>query len=298
MMLPRTVIGFLIGWLALSAVGMGAEQSTANLEAELDAKLAERRRRTVALGAVIESTGDSKRAVATYEAARRFRDDDLEMLAHLLRFYRMQDDVRGQLSVTQALVRLQPTSLGWLRELGSCYFRLGQRDEAEAAWRRILAAHPLRPAAVRALAQTYEQHGLFDKSVALYREAVAQAPDDPDARLQLAEAQLRAGDGLGALATLVPLAADGAPGRRAAALRESALGKLGFTVRERATVATILDEKPRTAADLAWRLARWFEAESNWSRAVVFFRRVAEDEPDSARGKVAAETVRRLTPKP
>lgn len=300
MSLARIAARLLVVCVACSAAATAAEPSTAHLEAELEAKLAERRRRTVALGAFFEATGNWPRAVAYYEAARGIRDDDVNLLTRLLRFYRTQGDVRKQISIYQSLVRLQPTSLGWLRDLGSCHFRLGERAQAEAVWRKILDAHPLRTSAIRYLAQVYEQHRLLDKSVALHREALALAPQDHDLRVRLAETQMRAGDAVGALATLVPLAAsDHSPeGRRAAAVHQKALRELRLTRTEQAAIAAILDEKPRSAADLAWRLARWLERAGDWGRAAVFFQRVAKEEPNTVRGRVAAETARRLKKKP
>jgi tetratricopeptide (TPR) repeat protein len=291
----------LAGCGAEFALGAAAEKSTAELEAELDERLTERCRRTVALGVFFEATGDWPRAVAYYEAARRIRDDNADTLTRLLRFYRTQGDVRNQISVYQSLIRLQPASVGWLRDLGACHLRLGEREQAEAAWRKILDAHPVRTQAIRYLAQVYEEHRLFDRCVELYREAMALAPEDPDFRVRLAETQVKAGDPVGALATVAPvnLAEQSAYATRSAAVRKAALPQLNLNRAERLAVEGILDEqKPQSAGELAWRLARWFEEAGDWDRAAAFFLRVAQEEPNTVRGQVAAETARRLKPKP
>jgi len=286
--------------LAVGSMSGAGEPSTAELEAQLATKLAERRRRTVALGASFEAAGDWPRAVRYYEAARTIRDDDVAVLTRLLRFYRTTDDVRKQVSVYEALVRLQPTSLGWLRSLGACHFRLGDRKQADAVWQRILTVHPLRTEAIAYLAQVYGQHGLHGKTAELYKEAVALAPHDADVRLRAAGAFVRGDDPLGALAVLSALtkAERQTHAARLKAARQAAFHVLEFTRGERLAAEAMLDEAPCTTAGLAWRLARAAETDGQWKQAAEFFARVAKEEPHTVRGRVAAETARRLKGKP
>jgi tetratricopeptide (TPR) repeat protein len=287
--------------LVAPAIALGAERderSTGKLESVLQEKIAQRYRRTVALGAFFEATGDWETAATHYEAARRFRDDDPSLLTRLLRYYRTRGEVRKQVPIYQALVRLQPTSIGWLRELGSCYFRLGQREKAEATWRGILDAHSVRTSGVQYLAQIYQKHGLHEKAVEAYKEGLALAPRDEEMRFALAQAQTRGGDGLAALVTLAPLNREhdrprGGPVHK---LRAQALKAMDLTHGEGLVLQRLLEEQPpQSAAGLAWRLARAFERAGQWTRAAAFFRRVAAEEPDTVRGRVAAETARRLS---
>jgi tetratricopeptide (TPR) repeat protein len=275
-----------------------AGEEPAGPESGLDSKLAERHRRTVALGEVLEASGQWERAAEQYEMARRIRDDDIHVLTQLASLYRARAEDAKTLSVYAALCRLQPASVAWLREVGSCHFRLGQREQAEAVWGKILEVQPSRAFALRYLAEIYASHGLHEKAVGACRDALALSPNDEDIRQRLGEALLAAGDPLAALAASSRLAADRSSARaeRARRLRQGAFQALDLPAAVRGAVEARLAEGPCGAADLAWAAARCLEEKGETKRAASFYRRLAKEEPDTPRGKEAAEKARRPDP--
>ena len=224
----------------------------------------------------------------------------MHVLSQLMRLYRMNKDDRKLLSTLAALVRLQPTSVGWLRELGSCQFRLGQREQAEATWRRILDVYPNRASALRLLAQAYTSHGLHDKAIGTWREAVAASPRDDYLRLQLAEALGKANRHVDALAASAPLAAAevSSRSRRARSVKNTAFFELDLPRPVRAAVERLLRREDCSPADVAWAIAEAFEQAGERKRAAAFYRQVAAREPETDRGKAAAAKAKALTPKP
>jgi len=276
------------------------EAETAKLEAELEAKLAERHRRAVALAQLYYASGDWRRAAEHYEAARRFRDDDVEVLTQLTRLYATHHEDRKLLSPLRALARLQPTSVGWLRELGSCHYRLGEHAKAEAVWRKILDVYPNRPSALRYLAQAYEEHGLTERALAVWRKAVAASPGDEYLRLQFAEAASKAGRHVEALAALAAFrtAPTSSRSRRARTIIHTAFFELDLPRPVRAAVEDLLRHKAAAATDVAWAIAAAFEQAGEPKRAAGFYRRVAAFEPDTDRGRAAAAKATGLAPAP
>jgi len=268
--------------------------ATAQLERDLEAKLAERHWQAVVLGELYAAAGRLREAAAHYEMARRIRPDDTTVLIELSRLYKRLGDDRRLVPVYEALCRLQPTSVAWLSELGACHFRLGQRQKAEAVWRRILEVQPSRAYALRHLADIYARHGLKEKALAACREALALSPRDEDLRLRLAEFTLAAGDPLGALAALGQLT----PGRyasrspRALRTRTAALEALNLPPDLRGELSAMVAGGGCSVADLAWGAALALERAGRSDQAREFFRRVAAEEPNTPRGKKAAEKAR------
>lgn len=290
----------LIGLCVAACAAGRAGETAKGLEAQLDAKLAERHRRTVALAELHYASGDWKRAAELYEAARRIRDDDVQVLQQLMRLYRMRRDDRQLLSPLAALVRLQPTSIAWLRELGSCYYRLGQRERAEATWRRILDVYPSRSTALRYLAQAYQAHGLDEKAVAAWREAVEGSPRDEYLRLQLGEALSKAGRHLEALAAMAALRPGPSTSRtsRSSRVKHAAFFELDLPRSVRTTIERLLRAGKCSAADVAWAIAQVFEQSGEPKRAAAFYREVAAREPKTDRGKAASAKAKAIPPKP
>jgi len=298
MMVRRRLCSWLAVLLVVSAAG--AAERAAELEANLEAKLAERHRRAIALAELYESSGNWQRAAEHYQMARLIREDDAQVLTQLARIYRAHDEDAKLLPIYAALSRLQPTSVAWLRELGSCQFRLGQKQEAEAVWRRILEVQPSRTYALRHLAEIYTSHKLLDKAVAACAEALALSPNDEDLRQRLGEAIEANGDHLGALSTLSRLGPDRSVVRsyRATQTRRQALQALDLPLAARAALERCLREGPASVADLAWAVARPLEETGGGKLAAPYYRRVASEEPDTPRGKASAEKAAKLDAAP
>ncbi len=285
--------------IALAAAALAARApAPRDIEAEIDAKLAERHRRSVALARLYDGSGDWRRAAEHYEAARRIRDDDIQVLTQLTRLYAMRRETRKLLSPLEALVRLQPRSIGWLRELGSCHYRLGHRAQAEATWRRMLDVCPSRPTALRYLAQAYATHELHDQAIDAWRQAVEVSPRDEYLRLQLAEALSKAHRHLEALAAVAALAPTptSSRSRRARNIANAAHFELDLSRPVRAAVEKLLRTHGPSPADFAWAIAEALEQAGDPKRAAGFYRRLTALEPDSARAKAAAAKAKALDP--
>ena len=72
-----------------------------------------------------------------------------------------------------ALLQRWPADLVGLMGLGNSAYALGDLTQAEAAFRRAAAAHPLAAAAFNNLAQTLADQGKFDAALAAARKAVS-----------------------------------------------------------------------------------------------------------------------------
>jgi choline-sulfatase len=78
----------------------------------------------------------------------------------------------------------------------------GHLDEARTQYEKLVAADPSNPVFVGQLAETCRRQGDYGRAVALYREAVAIAPQDRDARYNLAVTLQEAGHAEEALEAL------------------------------------------------------------------------------------------------
>jgi tetratricopeptide (TPR) repeat protein len=186
----------------------------------------------------------------------------------------------------------------WIRQLGSCYFRLGETKEAEATWQRLLDVYPQRSGALRYLGSIYTQHKLYDKAIATYREAITLSPENPDLRVSLAQTQNAAGDPLSALATLSSVrgASSSYRERRINAVRDEAVTALDLTPAVQQALRKKLAEGTTSTGDLASFLATLCEERGQARDAARFYRRVAEAEPKSERGRRAATRAAALDP--
>jgi tetratricopeptide (TPR) repeat protein len=296
--LPLLLVA-LIGPTTLPRAGAAAEADPADLESELDARLGERYQEAVRLAELYDVSGNARRAAEHYESALRIRGGDVYVLSQLARLYRSLHNDGKLLPIYAALARNQPTSINWLRELGACHFRLGQREEAEAAWKRILDSQMHRGYALRYLGQIYTQHKLFDKAVETYRKALEFSPTDLNLVLQLAETLVTKGDHLAALSAVASL--PGTPhqhyARRAENVKTRAFDGLKLPEPIQALVTKMLEDQKGSVAGIAWAVAQALERDGDAKRAAEFYRRVAREEPNSEQGAAAAAKARQLDPK-
>lgn len=94
---------------------------------------------------------------------------------------------------------------GWQRQ-GNMLKAGGLLAQAEAAYRKALAAGPADPTLLRQLANSIREQGRPAEAEALYRQALAQAPGDPALLVQLAQALIDLGLADEARTLLLPLA--------------------------------------------------------------------------------------------
>jgi len=105
------------------------------------------------------------------------------------------DDQRypDALAQYQALDRIEPGNPDTLREWGKLILRDRSRPrdererEAEAVWRRLLAAHPTDALTAVQVADLLRHAEMMDAAEALYRKGVELAPDEPQYREYLGE---------------------------------------------------------------------------------------------------------------
>lgn len=81
----------------------------------------------------------------------------------------------------------------------------GKSEQAQAAWRAYVEAHPKSPEAYAHLGLLEARLGHFKEAVPLYRKALALGPDVPGLRLNLGLALFKGGDPEGALHEFEPL---------------------------------------------------------------------------------------------
>ena len=186
--------------------------------------------------------GEARRALPLLEQAASLKPGDGQ-LAHNLGIARVEagDLTAAHAAFTHAAA-LDPKNPSTQFNLGVISEREGDEERAEAAYRRCLALAPRDAAAAAALAALCEQKSGLEEAEHWCGIALGLDPADPVARLTRAQLDFRAGDHVGAAATLEALlAAPLSPRNRAIAA-----GRLG----------AVYDRLDRPAE--AWRM--WLTA--------------------------------------
>lgn len=117
-------------------------------------------------------------------------------------------DGAGSIAHFQGLVTEYPDEPRAWYELACSFDREGREEEAVAPYKRALAlglAEPDLQGALLGLGSTLRNVGAFDEAVQLLTDACERFPERADLRVFLAFARQSAGDGNGALATLLNL---------------------------------------------------------------------------------------------
>ena len=87
-----------------------------------------------------------------------------------------------------------PTPLGALSNAGSCAWRAGQPQRAEASWRTVLAGQPTHAAALAGMARLQFERGQHLDARAFAERWLAVAPVDADGLRLAAEIERKLGD--------------------------------------------------------------------------------------------------------
>ena len=87
-----------------------------------------------------------------------------------------------------------PTPLGALSNAGSCAWRAGQPQRAEASWRTVLAGQPTHAAALAGMARMQFERGQYLDARAFAERWLAVAPVDADGLRLAAEIERKLGD--------------------------------------------------------------------------------------------------------
>lgn len=147
---------------------------------ELRAIIAERRDLTVAydrLGFMLRASGRVPEAIAVLDDAARSGHADRPLLRSLGSMLRDAGDLRRSATVLEALVTEDATDLQSADALAQTYTRMGRGSEAEALFRRVLAASPSAAATWSNLGSLYLSQQRVADAVAALSRAVEVNPD-------------------------------------------------------------------------------------------------------------------------
>ena len=136
--------------------------------------------------------GDRKQAKKLLNriASRFARDPEVHvMLADTYMRFDMGDEA---LATYRKLVRMDPRNDAYILGLGEYYYQNGEVDDAITTWNKLLKSSLTEEEAHAKLGQVLAEHGLVEKGLQHYEQAVNIAPDDINVRRGLALAYERA----------------------------------------------------------------------------------------------------------
>jgi tetratricopeptide (TPR) repeat protein len=134
----------------------------------------------------LDKAGQRQRALQILaRAAARFPSDP-SLHAALGDLYGRWGEVDLALREAELLVRIAPQDEGHIVNLGEIHWARGQKDKAEAVWRRLLTigGGGGRTQGMARLADVYAEHGLMPQAIELYQKALKAEPQGPQ-NLQL-----------------------------------------------------------------------------------------------------------------
>ena len=135
-------------------------------------------------------------------------------------------DLQGAVRAYTAILSTHPARVDVRSNLGAAYSALGRYEEAIEQYKRALAVEPANYAIRFNLAMAYYKAAWFSESATELERFLAAAPDTPqtvNARLVLADCQIRLGEYKKVIQSLSPLAETDASNRTVAYLLGSAL---------------------------------------------------------------------------
>jgi tetratricopeptide (TPR) repeat protein len=89
--------------------------------------------------------------------------------------------------------QLRPDDYGTLINLGVCYFRLGQYDQAEGTFKAAIAVDPYPAHAYTNLGAIYDAQGAAYEAVTMYRQSLERDGHQPEVLMNLAAVYVRQG---------------------------------------------------------------------------------------------------------
>lgn len=123
-----------------------------------------------------------------WEAAIRADRTEVDLRMRLARLCERMGDRGRALALYRECVAIDPGNADLLTELARIYETTGNRTEAIATYRRLIEIEPDRAGVhYRALVPLLTLHGNPDEAVEAARAVVARSPQDPDARIRLAQ---------------------------------------------------------------------------------------------------------------
>jgi len=249
------------------------------------------------LGNLLYRRGQAEGAIAAFEQARAAGSKDPALRLSLARLHKRSRQWAKARQLYLELLEGEKESLDILRELGQCHYMLGERAEAEAAWRRMVRAQRHSPQAYLWLARAYSGIGAADKELSALREGCDRHPGDYELLRQCGRALLR--ERLFAEAVSIyerALGTDGAEYQRRAITIElarvlRASGQLAAYVRRKEEGLAALD---REIAGLLLELAGRRLAEGDGAGARAALERLIALYPDTPHARDAARRLHDL----
>ena len=172
---------------------LAAAERTARQALKADAKSADAH---TVLGSVAESRGDMAGAGKHYQAAAALAPQagiHANNYGAWLCANGLAADSLAWFDVALADTGY-PTPLAALSNAGSCAWRAGQPQRAEASWRTLLAAQPAHAAALAGMARMQFERGQHLEARAFVERWLAVSPDDADGLRLAAEIERKLGD--------------------------------------------------------------------------------------------------------
>jgi Flp pilus assembly protein TadD/mono/diheme cytochrome c family protein len=145
------------------------------------------------LGAALQSSGDLEGAIRRYRDAVRAQPDYPSAILNLGGALVLTGALAEALPHLRAAVRLAPEDAGARNTLGSVLLELGHTAEATEQLRRAVAIDAGSLNAQYNLGRALAMGGRLQEAAVHLEEAVRIAPDDPDARRELAAVRARLG---------------------------------------------------------------------------------------------------------
>jgi putative PEP-CTERM system TPR-repeat lipoprotein len=158
--------------------------------------------------ASLQTAGKPDQAAAMAERWQKDHPKDTQLLTYRAQQSLAAKDYKAAAQFTRAVLELDPDNVTMLNNLAWSLNELGDPKSLEVAERAYALGSSV-PMVVDTLGWILVQRGDAKRGLDLLREASAQAPDDPEIRLHLAKALLKAGDKASAKTELETLATKG-----------------------------------------------------------------------------------------
>jgi predicted TPR repeat methyltransferase len=134
------------------------------------------------LGNVLAAEGRDVEAEEAYRAALRLNPNDANAHANLGIVLRAQGRLDEAEDAYRHALALEPKHLGALQNLGNLLKSRGKIEEAVICFCRAMTLEPGNPHTRNMLGMAYTLIGRTDEAAQVYRDWLAEAPDDPVAR--------------------------------------------------------------------------------------------------------------------
>ena len=121
--------------------------------------------------------GDEQKALALLARIERRFPGDGGVHAAIADLYGRWGKPERALDTYVRLTRIEPDDMGHLINLGEQHFQRGDKKQAMAVWKKLIARKT--PAGYARLGDVYAQHDMLPEALAMYSKAIQLAPGEP-----------------------------------------------------------------------------------------------------------------------